>query len=628
MWEEKLSASLNLSKKIEAAREESEREYAAEIKKIEDKEKELLSRIRELEEEKLKAATKYGSVDDVSDDDLVEINAGGRIIALQRGLCCQDKLNTFGMLFGGRWEKRLPLDDNGRVFFDVNPEAIQYFVDELYEQAISSPGQLQTEEAIINRYERQRALGRHIYQQINFLDTLWKKRESFESNIPSHLFENDTESDDHPCIGDFLRMQGLGGAESNLLYRGSRDGFSSDNFHSNCDNKGHTLVIIETDRGLVGGYTDAEWGKEESQMDQKHACANKSFLFALWLRECFPVTWKSDLKSDNDNCVISTHKDFGPVFGDIDVGADLSVQGRTVTLNLGGNYERKYEHMTREHGNYFIKEIEVFQISQEERKKLDFWARMKRCIVPADDPLPIDRFATAVNDAMNGKWRLLRGLERSITLHEDIIVGEKHIIESLSMMKGSNEDIISLNVSGTIMTTTRATLRIVEDSVLAQQFDDTKWTEQGHNNPRANKWTQEEVLTWVRSLKDVPDDVAQLFRNNEIKGSELLALNEFGLKEMGVERVGTICLLMKEIKQLEKSTQDVYTHIEHSPYCFGKIFDFLRLKRFHSLNLLDEEPDLPEINKLQRKRFEKIVNYYFPGDCAELLLGPSYDEED
>jgi hypothetical protein len=195
-------------------------------------------------------------------------------------------------------------------------------------------------------------------------------------------------------------------------------------------------------------------------------------------------------------------------------------------------------------------------------------------------------------------------------------------------MKGSNEDIISLNVSGTIMTTTRATLRIIEDSVLAQQFDDTKWTEQGHNKLRANEWTQEEVATWVRSIKDVPDEVAKLFRDNEIKGSELLALSEFGLKEMGVERVGTICLLMKEIKQLENSTQDVSTHIEHSPYCFGKILDFLRLKRFHSLNLLDEEPSLPEINKLEQKRFQKIVKYYFPGECAELLLGPSYEEEE
>jgi hypothetical protein len=267
----------------------------------------------------LKAAAKYGNVDGVSDDDLIEINAGGRIIVLQRGLCCQDNLSTFAMLFGGRWEKRLPKDDSGRLFFDVNPEAIQYFVDELYEHAISSPGQLQTEEAIINRVQRQRALGPHIYQQINFLDTLWNKRDSFDSNFPSHLFENDIKrsfkSDEASCIGDFLRMQGLGGAETNLLYRGSRDGFSSDDFHSKCDNKGHTLVIIQTDRGFVGGYADAEWGKRKLRMDQKHACANKSFLFALWLRVCSPGTWKSDLKSDNDHRVISTHKDFGPVFG-------------------------------------------------------------------------------------------------------------------------------------------------------------------------------------------------------------------------------------------------------------------------------------------------------------------------
>jgi hypothetical protein len=171
------------------------------------------------------------------------------------------------------------------------------------------------------------------------------------------------------------------------------------------------------------------------------------------------------------------------VFGDIDVGADLSVQGRTVTLNLGGTYERNYEQYEQNTGeriSCFIKEIEVFQISQEERKNLDFWARMKRYIVPADEPLPVDRFANAVNDTMNEKWRLLRDWKRRITLREDLFVGEKHLIESLSVMKGSNEDIISLNVSGTIMTTTRATLQIIEDSVLAQQFDDTKWTEQGH----------------------------------------------------------------------------------------------------------------------------------------------------
>ena len=75
-----------------------------------------------------------------------------------------------------------------------------------------------------------------------------------------------------------------------------------------------------------------------------------------------------------------------------------------------------------------------------------------------------------------------------------------------------------------------------------------------------------------------PDDVASLFLKNRINGLELLALDKEGLKMLGVERVGTICLLYDEIKSLkEKVNQVAVTLIEHSPYCFGKrywiIFD-------------------------------------------------------
>ena len=32
-----------------------------------------------------------------------------------------------------------------------------------------------------------------------------------------------------------------------------------------------------------------------------------------------------------------------------------------------------------------------------------------------------------------------------------------------------------------------------------------------------------------------------------------------------------------------------------------------------------------KVLKTEKKRFTKIVNYYFPGDCAELVLGPYPD---
>ena len=48
----------------------------------------------------------------------------------------------------------------------------------------------------------------------------------------------------------------------NLIYRGSRDGWSAkDNFHQLCDEKGPTLVLIkvkETGR-ICGGYTSRSW---------------------------------------------------------------------------------------------------------------------------------------------------------------------------------------------------------------------------------------------------------------------------------------------------------------------------------------------------------------------------------
>ena len=97
-------------------------------------------------------------------------------------------------------------------------------------------------------------------------------------------------------------------------------------------------------------------------------------------------------------------------------------------------------------------------------------------------------------------------------------------------------------------------------------------------------------------------------------------MNEFGLEKIGVKRAGTICLLLKEIKQLEKASQDVVTLIEHSPNCFGKILDFLRMKQVDSLELCGN-PALPSVCENKRDMFEKVVKYYFPGESSKRILG-------
>jgi hypothetical protein len=78
---------------------------------------------------------------------------------------------------------------------------------------------------------------------------------------------------------------------------------------------------------------------------------------------------------------------------------------------------------------------------------------------------------------------------------------------------------------------------------------------------------------------------------------------------------------MNEIGELKRASQDIVTLIEHSPYCFDKILNHLRLMQLHSIGLIDKEPTLPKVNESQKPRFEKVVKYYFPGSAAKTMLG-------
>ena len=44
-----------------------------------------------------------------------------------------------------------------------------------------------------------------------------------------------------------------------LLYRASRDGWASSDFHFYCDNKGPTVTVIKSGNDIFGGYTEQSW---------------------------------------------------------------------------------------------------------------------------------------------------------------------------------------------------------------------------------------------------------------------------------------------------------------------------------------------------------------------------------
>ena len=60
-----------------------------------------------------------------------------------------------------------------------------------------------------------------------------------------------------------------------LVFRGTRNGMHSKNFHEQCDNKGPTITLFRNDKGnIFGGYSPISWTCKGGYHNE-----NKSFIF-------------------------------------------------------------------------------------------------------------------------------------------------------------------------------------------------------------------------------------------------------------------------------------------------------------------------------------------------------------
>lgn len=148
-----------------------------------------------------------------------------------------------------------------------------------------------------------------------------------------------------------------------LLYRGARDGYKAENFHSKCDNQGATLTIIKSVSGPVfGGFTTCSWEKTTEARYQKDPIA---FIFHL--------TKSQKLNQQlNDNSICSD-PNFGPIFGNqIGYGYDIAISNewnKNACLFFG-DYTYKLpegaevDTFFTDSENCMVEEIEVFSVKK------------------------------------------------------------------------------------------------------------------------------------------------------------------------------------------------------------------------------------------------------------------------
>ncbi len=109
--------------------------------------------------------------------------------------------------------------------------------------------------------------------------------------------------------GDKIYLQRvLNNLELTLLYRGSRDGWEAVDFHSRCDDKGPTIILLQILNGdCIGGFTNVSWSYY-NYTDKRNHLDNSAFLFNLTRKRQF----YNKLQNYRP---IKNHRNFGPIFG-------------------------------------------------------------------------------------------------------------------------------------------------------------------------------------------------------------------------------------------------------------------------------------------------------------------------
>ena len=187
----------------------------------------------------------------------------------------------------------------------------------------------------------------------------WTKIYKIKTKDDSIILKNNERKNEF--INKIIEWSGYKSME--LIYRGTRDGMTSNDFHNKCDNKGKTICLFLNDKdNIFGGYSSIPW---ESNGGDK--TANDCFLFTL---SNIYNTEPTKFPYVKDRSVYHG-SDCGPYFGN---GYDLYLYNNFTNANSNGSgFPSSYQDTLGKgksiftgdiNNSYFkLKEVEVFKIS-------------------------------------------------------------------------------------------------------------------------------------------------------------------------------------------------------------------------------------------------------------------------
>ena len=151
-----------------------------------------------------------------------------------------------------------------------------------------------------------------------------------------------------------------------LIYRATKDGDSSENFHSKCINQAPTISIIKLDNGrIIGGYTTIPWLNE----NKAYISDINAFIFSIDSKEKYNLKEKLNGKYAIYHSINSYCCCFGYCGDDLAIGDRFLKDQNSYCCGNGDEYysfdtdnKRMIGVDTKGGIKFKISELEVFRI--------------------------------------------------------------------------------------------------------------------------------------------------------------------------------------------------------------------------------------------------------------------------
>lgn len=187
----------------------------------------------------------------------------------------------------------------------------------------------------------------------NNMNSIFSEIKKIKTNKFDSIILNETNRCD-----EFLKQiyEWTEGKDMKLLYRGTKDGMSVNDFHNKCDDQGPTINLFKNEKGYIfGGYASIGWKSNGGQVP-----APESFLFTL--TNMYNIVQTKFPNSDTERSICNL-SEYGPTFGRY---YDIFIDFKTNYVSFPKSYKdvlgKGFSIFTGENSHFNLEEIEVFKL--------------------------------------------------------------------------------------------------------------------------------------------------------------------------------------------------------------------------------------------------------------------------